>query len=200
MVLNLVDLATIFYGVLESFHTPKLSKVTIMLSPSTGKGGQLVDRGDNTYGGKYVVNPSGGLISKGHPLGATGTVDCTQSLSFLSVMERLKRAICTTARGTGVSEVDGRAENGEEKIRVFIFSSFLPILRAAVPLARSSHSSAVYSTARYGTVQYSTVQYLYGSVGIGANPKAVMTLTLFHRDMIWLVCSWQKVNMVKIDK
>ena len=34
--------------------------------------GDLVDRGDNTYGGKYVVNPSGGLISKGHPLGATG--------------------------------------------------------------------------------------------------------------------------------
>lgn len=37
-----------------------------------GKGGQLVDRGDNSYGGKYVINPSGGLISKGHPLGATG--------------------------------------------------------------------------------------------------------------------------------
>jgi acetyl-CoA acetyltransferase len=31
-----------------------------------------VDRGDNTYGGKWVINPSGGLISKGHPLGATG--------------------------------------------------------------------------------------------------------------------------------
>ena len=38
-----------------------------------GQGPQLVERGDNTYGGKYVVNPSGGLISKGHPLGATGT-------------------------------------------------------------------------------------------------------------------------------
>ena len=38
-----------------------------------GKAGELIDRGDNTYGGKYVVNPSGGLISKGHPLGATGT-------------------------------------------------------------------------------------------------------------------------------
>ena len=32
----------------------------------------MVDRGDNTYGGKYVINPSGGLESKGHPLGATG--------------------------------------------------------------------------------------------------------------------------------
>ena len=32
----------------------------------------MVDRGNNTYGGQYVINPSGGLISKGHPLGATG--------------------------------------------------------------------------------------------------------------------------------
>lgn len=37
-----------------------------------GGAGELIDRGDNTYGGKWVINPSGGLISKGHPLGATG--------------------------------------------------------------------------------------------------------------------------------
>ena len=43
-----------------------------------GKGGELVDKGDNTYGGKYVVNPSGGLISKGHPLGATGLAQCAE--------------------------------------------------------------------------------------------------------------------------
>lgn len=34
--------------------------------------------GDNTYGGKHVVNPSGGLMSKGHPLGATGLAQCTE--------------------------------------------------------------------------------------------------------------------------
>ncbi len=43
-----------------------------------GKGGQMVEEGDNDYGGKYVVNPSGGLISKGHPLGATGLAQCTE--------------------------------------------------------------------------------------------------------------------------
>uniref|UniRef100_A0A6P7H5H4 Sterol carrier protein 2 n=1 Tax=Diabrotica virgifera virgifera TaxID=50390 RepID=A0A6P7H5H4_DIAVI len=43
-----------------------------------GKAGELIDRGDNTYGGKYVVNPSGGLISKGHPLGATGIAQCAE--------------------------------------------------------------------------------------------------------------------------
>eukprot|EP01122_Echinamoeba_exundans_P009099 TRINITY_DN3139_c0_g1_i1.p2 TRINITY_DN3139_c0_g1~~TRINITY_DN3139_c0_g1_i1.p2 ORF type:complete len:397 (-),score=113.58 TRINITY_DN3139_c0_g1_i1:70-1260(-) len=43
-----------------------------------GKAGELVDRGDVTYGGKWVVNPSGGLISKGHPLGATGLAQCAE--------------------------------------------------------------------------------------------------------------------------
>ncbi len=43
-----------------------------------GKAGQLVDAGATTYGGKWVVNPSGGLISKGHPLGATGLAQCAE--------------------------------------------------------------------------------------------------------------------------
>lgn len=43
-----------------------------------GMAGDLIDRGDNTYGGKWVINPSGGLISKGHPLGATGLAQCTE--------------------------------------------------------------------------------------------------------------------------
>ncbi|THH01508.1 hypothetical protein EW026_g1209 [Hermanssonia centrifuga] len=37
-----------------------------------GQAHKMVESGDNTYGGKYVVNPSGGLEAKGHPLGATG--------------------------------------------------------------------------------------------------------------------------------
>ena len=43
-----------------------------------GEGGEFVDSGANTYGGKVVVNPSGGLISKGHPLGATGLAQCAE--------------------------------------------------------------------------------------------------------------------------
>ncbi|KAM5248592.1 LOW QUALITY PROTEIN: sterol carrier protein 2-like [Ctenodactylus gundi] len=43
-----------------------------------GQGGTQVDRGDNTYGRKWVINPSGGLISKGHPLGATGLAPCAE--------------------------------------------------------------------------------------------------------------------------
>lgn len=51
------------------------SDLIACFTTSAGKAGELIDRGDNTYGGKFVVNPSGGLISKGHPLGATGTLN-----------------------------------------------------------------------------------------------------------------------------
>ena len=46
----------------------------------TEEGGseQFVSDGENTYGGKVVVNPSGGLLSKGHPLGATGLGQCAE--------------------------------------------------------------------------------------------------------------------------
>lgn len=41
-----------------------------------GGASAFIAAGDNTYGGKYVTNPSGGLLSKGHPLGATGLAQC----------------------------------------------------------------------------------------------------------------------------
>jgi acetyl-CoA acyltransferase len=43
-----------------------------------GDAPRLIDDGDTTYGGRWVVNPSGGLISKGHPLGATGLAQCAE--------------------------------------------------------------------------------------------------------------------------
>merc|ERR1712072_1142469 len=44
-----------------------------------GEAGKFIDKGDNDYGGNgAVVNPSGGLISKGHPLGATGLAQCAE--------------------------------------------------------------------------------------------------------------------------
>ncbi|CAM3889831.1 lipid-transfer protein [Smaragdicoccus niigatensis] len=43
-----------------------------------GEAGKLIDNDETTYGGRWVVNPSGGLISKGHPLGATGLAQCAE--------------------------------------------------------------------------------------------------------------------------
>ncbi|KAL8786239.1 MAG: hypothetical protein Q9195_008295 [Heterodermia aff. obscurata] len=44
----------------------------------SGTAHEMVRGGDITYGGRCVVNPSGGLISKGHPLGATGLAQCAE--------------------------------------------------------------------------------------------------------------------------
>ena len=41
-----------------------------------GEAAAFIAAGDNTYGGQVVTNPSGGLLSKGHPLGATGLAQC----------------------------------------------------------------------------------------------------------------------------
>ncbi|WP_030437554.1 thiolase C-terminal domain-containing protein [Actinoplanes subtropicus] len=54
-----------------------LTYEAIGLCPEGG-GGELVRSGATTYGGQWVVNPSGGLISKGHPLGATGLAQCAE--------------------------------------------------------------------------------------------------------------------------
>jgi acetyl-CoA acetyltransferase len=43
-----------------------------------GQSEKFIADGDNTYGGRWVVNPSGGLLSKGHPLGATGLAQCAE--------------------------------------------------------------------------------------------------------------------------
>ena len=54
-----------------------LSYEALGLTPE-GTGEKFVLDGDNTYGGRVVTNPSGGLLSKGHPLGATGLAQCAE--------------------------------------------------------------------------------------------------------------------------
>jgi len=54
-----------------------LSYEALGLTPE-GTGERFVADGDNTYGGRVVTNPSGGLLSKGHPLGATGLAQCAE--------------------------------------------------------------------------------------------------------------------------
>ncbi|WP_206474082.1 lipid-transfer protein [Dietzia sp. KRD202] len=54
-----------------------LTYETLGLTPA-GTAEKFIRDGDNTYGGRVVTNPSGGLLSKGHPLGATGLAQCTE--------------------------------------------------------------------------------------------------------------------------
>ncbi|MFD2415675.1 lipid-transfer protein [Amycolatopsis pigmentata] len=54
-----------------------LSYEALRLTPE-GTAAKFIADGDNTYGGQVVTNPSGGLLSKGHPLGATGLAQCAE--------------------------------------------------------------------------------------------------------------------------
>ncbi|HSW18339.1 MAG TPA: lipid-transfer protein [Ramlibacter sp.] len=63
-------------------HNELISYESLGLCPEGGAEKFVCD-GDNTYGGKVVTNPSGGLLSKGHPLGATGLAQCTELVQQL---------------------------------------------------------------------------------------------------------------------
>jgi len=54
-----------------------ISYEALGLTPQ-GTAEKFIWDGDNSYGGRIVTNPSGGLLSKGHPLGATGLAQCTE--------------------------------------------------------------------------------------------------------------------------
>ncbi len=74
-------------------HNEVITYESLGFCPEGGAQKFIAD-GDNTYGGKVVTNPSGGLLSKGHPLGATGLAQCFELTQQL--------------RGTaGARQVDG---------------------------------------------------------------------------------------------
>jgi len=59
-----------------------------------GQAAKFIADGDNTYGGRVVTNPSGGLLSKGHPLGATGLAQCFE-------------LVCQLRGAAGARQVEG---------------------------------------------------------------------------------------------
>ena len=63
--INLVELHDCF-ATAEILHYENLGLC------KDGEAGRLIDNGDTAHGGRVPVNMSGGLLSKGHPLGATG--------------------------------------------------------------------------------------------------------------------------------
>ena len=71
-------------------HNELISYEALGLCP-VGGAEQFVCDGDNSYGGKVVANPSGGLLSKGHPLGATGLAQCTELVQQLRGTAELRQ-------------------------------------------------------------------------------------------------------------
>ena len=62
----------------DCFATNELATYVALGLCETDDLNAFVARGDNSYGGRIVVNPSGGLLAKGHPLGATGLAQITE--------------------------------------------------------------------------------------------------------------------------
>jgi acetyl-CoA acetyltransferase len=62
----------------DCFTTNEVVSYEALQLCKEGEAEKFIWEGDNTYGGKFVTNPSGGLLSKGHPLGATGLAQCTE--------------------------------------------------------------------------------------------------------------------------
>lgn len=62
----------------DCFSTAELIAYEGLGLCAEGEGEKLVSDGATTYGGQWVVNPSGGLLSKGHPIGATGLAQCAE--------------------------------------------------------------------------------------------------------------------------
>jgi acetyl-CoA acetyltransferase len=62
----------------DCFTTNELLTYEALGLTPVGTAEKFIRDGDNTYGGRVVTNPSGGLLSKGHPLGATGLAQCAE--------------------------------------------------------------------------------------------------------------------------
>jgi sterol carrier protein 2 len=62
----------------DCFTTNEVISYEALGLTDEGTAEKFIADGDNTYGGQVVTNPSGGLLSKGHPLGATGLAQCAE--------------------------------------------------------------------------------------------------------------------------
>ena len=62
----------------DCFTTNELISYEALGLTPEGTAERFIWDGDNTYGGRVVTNPSGGLLAKGHPLGATGLAQCAE--------------------------------------------------------------------------------------------------------------------------
>ncbi len=62
----------------DCFATAELVHYENLMLCGEGEAGEFIDRGDPYIGGRIPVNASGGLLSKGHPLGATGVANIVE--------------------------------------------------------------------------------------------------------------------------
>jgi acetyl-CoA acetyltransferase len=89
----------------DSFAINAVVSIEALGLAAPGQTQRLIREGHHTYGGRWVVNPSGGLISKGHPLGATGVaqvVELVQQLRGEAGLRQVPRARAGLAHNQGI--------------------------------------------------------------------------------------------------
>jgi acetyl-CoA acyltransferase len=90
----------------DAFATSELIHYEELDLCKAGEGGRLIDEGAVELGGRIPVNPSGGLLAKGHPLGATGVAQIVEIVWQL-------RGVCgdrqVEGAKVGLAEVAGTA-------------------------------------------------------------------------------------------
>jgi len=75
-----------------------------------GEGGRLIDEGVTEIGGRVPVNTSGGLLAKGHPVGATG---CAQAFEIWLQLKGLAGERQVKGAKTGMTHNGGGMVRGE---------------------------------------------------------------------------------------
>jgi acetyl-CoA C-acetyltransferase len=103
-----------FFEVHDAFTIGEIVTTEALGLAPEGGGGELVESGHTALGGAQPVNPSGGLLSRGHPLGATGVAQVAEAVWQLRgdagerQVEGAEVAVVETMGG-GVAGVDGNS-------------------------------------------------------------------------------------------
>ncbi len=72
-----------FFEVHDCFTIAEICVMEALGLVEKGTGGKAVENGETSLGGRIPVNPSGGLKSKGHPVGATGIAQVCEVMKQL---------------------------------------------------------------------------------------------------------------------
>lgn len=100
----------------DAFTIAELLYYEALQLAKPGEGADMLRRGDSAIGGRVPVNPSGGLLAKGHPLGATGVaqmVEITWQLQGRADGRQVEgaRVGLTQCTGGGIAGVDHAASS-----------------------------------------------------------------------------------------
>jgi acetyl-CoA acetyltransferase len=100
-----------FCEVHDCFTIAEIMVIEALGLVDKGRGGSAAESGYTALGGKMPVNPSGGLKSKGHPVGATGIAQIREAVLQLRgecgprQVKDAKRGLTQNMGGTGASTV-----------------------------------------------------------------------------------------------